>query len=229
MNKQHSSVKFKCLITSILQLIWLPCFIHITEIKGTSQTAGSNKILERQVIVDLKETSVKDALLYVSGKAKVKIGFIETMKKEERGKKITVQILRGTVRNILDEIIIQDNSYKWEITNNIINVIPSCYPNEIANLKIGFLELTNKRLDEVGTAILDVPEVQIGIANLGKQQTDEVKYSGPPRRTPVSIVLSNITVRDGLNEILNKGFAGFWALEMRGEESEFVRIMLYSA
>lgn len=226
MNIKHYNLNSKSLAFKLFQIICLICSLQLSAANFHAQVPVPGNVLEKQITVSLQSVSVKDALLYISGKSKVRIGFIGVIG-DEGNKKVTLDIRQGSVRQVLNELITQVDSYKWDISNDIINVLPTYCQNKVAALKIDFLELSDKKLDEVGTAILDAPEVRIGITNMGVSKTEELKYSGAPRRSLVSIVLSNQTVREGLNEIASKGFASFWSLEMRGEKNEFVRIMLY--
>jgi hypothetical protein len=197
----------------------MPCF---------SQERDSSVILDKQASLVSSNASVGNALFSLSNLAKVPIGFIGVAGEDENPKKISVKVMRRTVREVLDEIVKSDNRYKWEIVDGIINVYPVSSSNcNISELTIGFLQLSEIEVSKVGVAILKSPEIHINLEAMGKKATEGIVYSGPKiKHGKISVVLSNIQIRDALNGILSRGEARFWTIETIGKRDEFVRLML---
>ncbi len=193
-----------------------------------SQEGVSSSILDQKATLVLRDTNVRNALYSLSIKAKTPIGFIGVAGENGEARRINVKVVQRSIRETLDEIINSDNRYKWEVINGQINVSPASWPDNISDLTIEFLQLSEIEVGKVGAAILDAPKIRSYLETVNKKKTEGLIYSGPPiNNAKISVVFSNITIRDALNEILRRGEARFWAIETFGKTDEFVRINLF--
>lgn len=212
-------------INSIYLGVFMLLFSHFAVV-AKSQEINPGLLLDKKVNMTLYNVNVWNALNSLSFRAKMPIGFIGARGEKGIAKKICVQVEQKPVREVLDEIVRLDGRYRWEIINGIVNVVPISQ-EELAELKIGFLKLSDTELGDIGSAILDAPDVYASLIKLNKQKTEELDYSGPSAmKTKVSFVLSDTTIRNGLNTLLRERLARFWSFEILGENDELIRILL---
>jgi len=193
-----------------------------------SKHTQSHEIVTKKVTVVLKSTSVKNAVHALANRANIPIGFVGVSGEDGKPKQIMLRAVQETVGEILDYIVKADDRYKWEVVGGIINVSPVLQTDCISELRIDYVRLHEVEILSVGSAILDSPRVRKELQSRGKLKTDELNYSGRPiKNAKISTVLSDTTIRDGLNTFLSSGYARFWAIETFGIKDEFVRIILF--
>lgn len=212
-----------------LAVMFLLVFGGITCSPSYSQEVKFSEILDQKSItLILSNISVKNALHALSSRSNVPIGFIGIDGEDGIAKKINIKVVQGNIREVLNEIVKADDRYKWEIVNGVINVSPLSLRNNIPELKIENLNLSEIEVSKVGAAILDAPEIQATLDTMGKKKTEQFNYVGPPSKNEkISVVLLNKTIRESLNQLLYKRQASFWAIETFGKKDEFVRIILF--
>src|SRR5690349_5679909 len=107
-NKQRkvNSLRIMCVV------VWDSC-------GGT--TANRIDLTRRTLTIDVSNGSVEDVLIVLATEHRVPIGF------ERSGlyqKQITVQLVRVSLKTVLDSIIAQAPVYRWELKDGVINFVP---------------------------------------------------------------------------------------------------------
>jgi hypothetical protein len=192
-----------------------------------SQERESKALLDAPITLVLPETNVANALNSLSNLAQIPIGFVSVSGENDKPRSIHLRV-RGTVRDVLNQIVTADNRYKWQQVEASINVVPANAQSvDLSELVITSLTINEVHISDVGPAILDSPGIRARLEILGKKPTGFI-YIGPAfRDSKISIAFSNTTIRCALNEILKRKQARFWSLETLGAEDEWVRIILF--
>jgi len=180
-------------------------------------------ILDKKVTFRAGSYTASNLLDLLSLKAKAPIGFEEIPCEEER--KITINITSGKVREILDEFVREDKRYKWVKIKNVINVMPKDTRDSVLDVKISVFSFTNIDIDDARIAILESYELKTKLAALNLIGSNSTDYDGPLRdMSQFSIDLSNVTVRDILNEVLRQGRNRYWKAYRYGDNNKYFTI-----
>ena len=124
-----------------------------------------------------------------------------------KGHLLTLDFENASLETVMDEIVRQMKNYKWEINDEVVNIIPikgrdkrfeKLLAMHIRNFsfKKGFM------IAQIRNNIIDLPEVQ---KFLGEQKILSTKWHvygvNSYRELPVEINFSNLSLRDLLNKI----------------------------
>jgi hypothetical protein len=191
----------------------------------TAQSMTSEDVLDKRANLVLDNASPVTLLRTLSATSRVPIG-IETIPSDS-GSTVSIQIVDGTVRQVLDQIVKADPRYRWEVREGVINLLPNERNDSLLDVTIVHFNFQDMDAEDVPAAILALPEVQAHLSAMRIVASKGVMYEGPVRKLPVfSITLSNVTVKEILNEILRRRYSNFWKVEINGHEQKRVSIWL---
>lgn len=127
----------------------------------------------------------------------------------------------SSLRGVLDSIVSTDPRYRWELTDHLVNVIPSnglppFFKVRMAKFDVRKAETPNTALFE----LLAVPEVRQAKLNLGRHGVQggvHVFCPGcpPPKTKKISVNLKGVTVREALNAIARADGSAVWRFSQR--------------
>lgn len=146
---------------------------------------------------------------------------------------LTVDFENADLETVLDEIVKQMKNYKWEINDEVVNIIPikgrdERYEKLLAINISNFSFQKNFSIGQIRNNILDLPEVQ---TFLSEQKIFSTKWrafvKNASRKLPVGMNFSNLTFRELLNKI-TKIKRGGWLLRKSylygSAEKEYIEI-----
>ena len=183
--------------------------------------------MDRNITLKLYNSSMGESLRTLSSRANVPIGF-EALPEDGKSSRTINFHLRASVREMLNRIVRPDRRYRWELKDGVVNVMPQeSAGNGLLDVVIQNVSLKDVDAEQLGTLILDLPEVRAKLGELGLTGSKTSEYDGPLRNLPVfSISKTHIVLRDLLNEVLRRGYTEYWIAMRYGDLNQYVAIRL---
>ncbi len=219
----------KCLALPTFLMIRLVLVVGLMAVPTVSLAqAPDDEVLAKRARVSQNRALPSSVLRLLSATSRIPIGFeLIPSVREEDELRISINVMNGTVRDVLDHLVKQDPRYRWEIQDGIINVLPVEANGSILDVMVPFFNIQDVDAEDVPRALLDLSEVQSRLWILGLVGSNTVQYDGPVRDLPLfSLSMTNVTVRDILNEILRRGHSKSWEVSTRGKRKKQVSIWL---
>lgn len=146
----------------------------------------------------------------------------------EPGPKIDVIVERGTIRNILDQIIKGDPRYEWREVDGGINVYPKANRSELLEIVVPRFRVAEVNSAQAISTIFNVPTVRRELERKGLSRRDfgslpAKSYSSLPR---FSVSLRNVTVRTILNGIMRASGNNYWVFFRYGDHNKLLSISM---
>jgi hypothetical protein len=110
------------------QLFSVLVILVVMTMFGYGQSQG-NPLLEKHVEIKLNNGSILEAV-YALSRSEVEIGF-EARADLDVDSDPRISLNDGKVKDILNSLISQDPSYKWEVNDGVINIFPITGRNEL--------------------------------------------------------------------------------------------------
>lgn len=146
---------------------------------------------------------------------------------------LTIEFENARLETVLDEIVRQMKNYKWEINDEVVNIVPTkgrdARYEKLLAIKIGNFSFQKDFLvAQIRNDILDLPEVKKFLSENKLHSTKLRPYTGNVgRRLPIEMKFSDLTFRELLNKIA-KIKKGGWLLRDNylygSEEKEYIEI-----
>lgn len=146
---------------------------------------------------------------------------------------LTIEVENASLETVLDEIVKQMKNYRWEINDEVVNIIPikgrdERYEKLLAMNISNFSFQKDSVIGQIRNNILDLPEVK---KFLSEHKIFSTKWRAfavtAGRPLPVQMNFSNLTFRELLNKI-TKIKRGGWLLRQSylygSEEEEYIEI-----
>lgn len=181
-------------------------------------TADVHDLLSKRISLEAKDATV----LYLLGKLaiqhRIPIGFEQSSLHTDKPN-INIDLVNGTVRDVLDSIVSQAPIYTWETNDDVINVMPKQGRDELLEklLSTHVKHFAPKSTDkfQIRDAVLDLAEVRTLLANQ-RVQIDRFNY--PVARSifandEVDLSISDTDVRRVLNKVIKESEHKLWILE----------------
>jgi hypothetical protein len=124
---------------------------------------------------------------------------------------------------VLNEMTAVDKSYRWEVQDGAVNLLPTAGEPPLLQTRVGELKIDTRSSWEALSQIKGTPEVQQAMVGLRlKGGVTIITYS--PRPTPFSIRFKGGTLRQALNAIALAHGSDVWDYqEIRcGERNELI-------
>lgn len=187
-----------------------------------SQVSDQREITQKVVSLKMIDTTVPIILQTLSSEYKVPVGLeiISYTKSKGEGKKINVDFRKGTLSELLDQVVREDPRYKWEVVSGVINVFPREGADSLLGTKVKRFQVSQQNRDETKRAIFNLPEVSSALSQRGIQPSQiAFSVSSGKDKVRLSLDLQGTSVRDILNEIAKT--TSFWVTTRFGENDEF--------
>lgn len=144
----------------------------------------------------------------------------------------TINADNERLEDVMDKIVEQMKNYKWEINDDVINIIPTKGRDKryqaLLELNIGnFMLEKDKEIAFIRRRVFDLPEVKSFLIE-NNILTTKTRSFGlyTQRKLEAELNFSNLTFRELLNKI-TKAKRGGWILRKHygyGEEKDFIEI-----
>jgi hypothetical protein len=190
-----------------------------------STTASLDRVIE----IERSDATLLLALSLLGVEHRVPIGFEEAMDSDDRINR-HIHLRTGTLKSILDSLVAQEPTYKWELRDGVINITPVVGRDP---LLAQFLErhvarfapsasITDKF--ELRDRVLNLPEVrQFLKTNSIAVRGYDYSYSQSIYSTnTVDVVISDTDVRGVLNHIAKQTEHKMWSLKRVGDKRELL-------
>ena len=209
----------KQLLLGLMVSLWLS-FSQV----GNSQTTSD--LLKRRVqAVHVEAVNALVALSHIAEDYEIPIG-VEAASRG-KGREIKVDVRDGTLRDVLDAVIKQDPRYEWKEEGGVINFIPRSDRDELSADVLGttlkqFVVKKGVALLDVKRDIVDQPEVNAKL-DRAKVVTRIGGFTGWDFRKPgpdFTLQMSNVTVREVLNQIIRTSDVKYWVVNRYGDNYE---------
>lgn len=184
--------------------------------------------LDKKVNFEITDSDPIFILRVLAAKSRLRIGFESFLyNATEKPHSISIRISGGTVRDVLNEFVEADPRYQWRAVDGVVNVAPRACEDGILDVVVHKFSVKDVTAESIGSIILDLPEVQTRLKSRGLSGSKAIDYDGPLRTLPqFSIDLSEITVRDILNEMLKRKYTDLWTVTFHGDDKTYVTISL---
>ena len=180
-------------------------------------------LTRRTLIIDVSNSSVEDVLIVLATEHRVPIGFERSALYQ---KQITVQLVRVSLKTVLDSIIAQAPVYRWELKDGVINFVPRIGRDPFLQTLLSTrvtryrpLKGTNKF--ELRNTLADLLEVKsllkrnhVTVPRLSDYAYFPSIYSKPD----VDLSVSHTDVRGVLNKIARESEHNIWFVQWRNEQ-----------
>ena len=136
----------------------------------------------------------------------VTIGF-ETLPQQPRPH-LKFQAYDATRNQVFDAIVSAEPEYQWRERNGVIEFLPVAGPS-VLDAAIGTLKLTNTNWVQSIAALLFLPDVRTSMLAMGLTR-HSIKPESLQTGKPISLELTNVSLRDALNKITAQSGLHFW-------------------
>jgi hypothetical protein len=198
------------------------CLVVMSQASGSSQKTTTN-LLEQRITLHIKQATFLYALSTLCVDYRIPIGF-EPALGHKAQYHLNIDLDNATLENVLNEIVAQETSYKWELRDGVINVIPinsrDDFVEKLLNTEIRQFE-PPKTLGkfQIRDAIVELPEV-VALLKANGIKASHYGYSYNPslkidKRIDLSI--SGTDVRGVLNKVIRETEHNMWMVSRSGE------------
>jgi hypothetical protein len=191
---------------------------------------NASEILDQRIEMQVINGTLLQALSTLAVNNRVPIGFEPCLCSRDPGD-LTVD-RTASLREILDLIVRQRPSYRWQAIDGVINFIPVAHRDEFVT-KI--LELRVNKFDpgdwrnqfNLRDAIVALPEVQSALEADGVVASrNGYFYRAPDKFTRAELKTSNVQVRQLLNSIIRETPYRMWIVSRSGPERKVLDVGL---
>ncbi len=190
-------------------------------------------LLDRHIRdVRIAASNLPEALAQLSAVHRIPIG-VEALTSKDEPRNIRLKLQDGSLREVLDALLSQDSRYEWHLVNDVINVTPKDQDSrdplviELLDTQIGQFSATgNINTYDLRGRIVDLPEVgaKLRLAGLSAPISSYTSADTPQLGKTFSVIFSNASLRDLLNEIVRKDTseAKYWIVQRFGDNRQYI-------
>lgn len=193
-----------------------------------AQPERQSDVLTKKATLIIEHADVSHVLRALSATSRIPIGFQSVeIESDVDGHYLSIRVIDGTVKDVLNQIIERDQRYKWELDAGVINVSPKSSNTTLLDVAVAYFDFDDGDAEDVPSAILNLPEVQDRLIRLNLKENKAREYDGPIRNLRrFTLHMQNATVRDILNEIVRSGYSRYWTIRVHGGNQKFLSIWL---
>jgi type II secretory pathway component GspD/PulD (secretin) len=197
--------------------------------------------LEQPLTLTANKMDIERVLEAIATSYRIPISFEASLKPEAVAHKITYEAENKTLREVLNEVLLQMPGYEWSFEEGVINIHPKDASREITQIIINEFFLKDDERSRFEQKIVNLPEVKSGFQKIGFEvksgkdivnQTPTLSFERliPLRRKDSdsskvnNLILKSVTLKDLLNEMLKQKMAVFWSLSKAGQDMKYVSL-----
>ncbi len=185
--------------------------------------------LDQVVDIDLSNATLMLVLSELATEHRVPIGFEQAVGSRQNPKD-NIHVRRGTLKSILDSLVVQEPHYKWELRDGVINVTPVVARDEflaqLLDTKIAQFVPPKGTTDKfrIRDAILALPEVSqlLNANNVAVRPYDYAYGRSIYFNDKVDLTIANTDVRGVLNSVGKESEHKIWFVERVGDKRELL-------
>ena len=194
-----------------------------------------HKVIKQNVSINARATDIESVLQAISFVTPVPIGF-ESSAVNGAIEKVDLTISNQPVDFILNGIIKQLRSYKWDCHEGVINIYPITGSNKLFDVKVKELKVENVLDKDLGMVILGLPEIASEInelqlkVKLKKEKTYSLKtvVASPNIKPPIiTVSFQSNTFREILNKLLKEYGVIYWSLIINSKDKTIYLSLKY--
>jgi hypothetical protein len=219
----------KARLITLLTIVFAAGSFAQSEARGFGKSAADIAVTELRI----EGTNINKLLAKIAYKYEVPIS-LEVATNEDllKSKRLVVQLKKGTLADVFNDIVKQKPSYTWEVSDRTIKVFPkSDYRDPLLQtlleIKIAHLIVRKSTVKlNFREALTHSPELKILLGSYGVRPLNE-GFSPPDFETfggDFSLDLENMSVRSILDSIIQTTRTKYWFIKRDEESKEFFLI-----
>lgn len=204
-------MQFRTSILKSLRLLFLLLLAEAAMVQAQSPQPDS--LLRKSVSVRMYDVYASDVLEFLATEFNFPAGIeIESSNNiADKDKKISISVFQKPLEFALDQIVMANPRYRWELNDGVVNLLPKEPSNSLVETKIANFEAINMKRIEVKKAIGEIPELSEKLKSLGLEFTTISVWPIKDERDTLVLTVNskNTTLKLLLNEIAKK--TGYWS------------------
>ena len=149
---------------------------------------------------------------------------------EDPENEVTVAVLGGTVRGVLDKLIAADPRYEWRVgPEGVIDIFPKSRENSPLDATVFQYRVERVGRQQALNYLLGRPEVASALTGLGVTVRTPVtadSYQTSGSIPAFSVALEEVSMRAALNAITRASGSLFWAATLYGQSLQYLSITI---
>lgn len=196
-----------------------------------AQTVAQSKsnLTEQLVELHVNKGTFLEALSKLTVESRVPIGFVPKLGHKDLYN-LTVDVNKATLRMVLDTIIQQQPDYRWEVRDDVINILPTEASDDFIQTFLStpvqtFHPPTIPSSPRLRDAVIKLPEVQALLKTTGitaERYGYVERYPSLYTKPNVDLNISGTDVRGVLNKIVRDSEHKMWIVSREGKNLEFL-------
>lgn len=212
-------------------LILLKFFVGILiliPVNNFGQTTNE-KIEDKKVDLQLTNATLMYFLSTLSVDYEIPIGFEQSLV-DNNEFKINLNIVNGTLKDVLNLVSNQVPNYRWKINDGVINFVPvenrDIFLEKLLDTHISkFAPEKGIKVYQLKKTIYDLPEIKFILeSNNIEFVKSEIFSKGLLNPVDADICIENTNFRGVLNNLVKKGNSKFWKIERLSADKEYLKI-----
>ncbi|MCI0557832.1 MAG: hypothetical protein MN733_05005, partial [Nitrososphaera sp.] len=205
------------LLIALSMFVVLCCEVH------SFGQSDASELLDRKLTIHVSQAT----LIYVIDTLAVRHGIpvgLEKFSTHKDEAKIDIDIEEGALREVLDSMVRQEPSYRWQVIDGVINFTPT---HDRDGFVATFLDTpVNRFASGKGNDELDIRDRILKLSTVRRLMTsygmgvDRLWGRGVYAENEVDLSISNTNVRGVLNKVIRDSKYKTWVVELTGKNKE---------
>ena len=193
--------------------------LGLVETPTNGQTSTVN-LLQRRITIHVKQNTFLYALSTLNVDYRIPIGF-EVALDHKPQYHLNIDLENATLENVLNEIVGQETGYRWELRDEVINVVPITSRDDcverLLNTPIHRFDQPKKLGKfQVRDAIVELPEV-VSLLKANGIKASHYGYAYSYTNQKVDLSISDTDVRGILNKVIRETEHNMWMISRSGK------------
>lgn len=164
-------------------------------------------------------------LMKLATEFSVPIGFEGIAEYPEKA--VTVTVVNGTVRTVIERLTSADPRYEWQVTpEGLVDIFPKNAGERLLDVKVSRYRVKNSSRQQALDDLLKTPEFTAALAAVGV--TVRTPFSGTfvangcvPR---FSLELNDVSMRTAINDLARASGSAFWSATRYGSALQYLSL-----
>lgn len=194
----------------------------ISKTSASGQTTTAN-LLDQRITLHIKQGTFLYALSTLCVDKRIPIGF-EVPLGHKAQYHLNIDLENATLEDVLNEIVVQESGYRWELRDGVINIIPITSRDDFIER---LLNTPIRRFDQpkklgkfqIRDAIVELPEV-VSLLNANGITASHYGYFYSPSvntNDKFDLSISGTDLRGVLNKVIRETEHNMWIISRSGK------------
>jgi hypothetical protein len=212
--------------------LWLVAVLVLGATDLRAQVSDQELLNTRIEQFEVKEQSINLVLAKIAYDYGVPIGLVMGPEKEKPVRKsITISLQDGRLKELLNAVTEQDSRYEWKVVEGVINVSPKVNRDPfledllVTRIQHFYLDQDSNRY-RLRNDIMDLGEIKVKLDREGVTPmviaVTGVDFTKLGAKSSLS--LTDVTLREILNQIIRKSETKYWVLNRYGPRHESITL-----